>query len=144
MDCEHLYQDLISTVNGTSDHTLWTLYRSYYIRTKISLFLLLSHSYHVVMNIQELFSWPATCLTSTANDCKCSRDQPLRSTLELVIINFGHPSYDWPLRTLVRVDYGRQGEVLFSFSVLDTTQDKDRKYYIQNHWSMLRNRDWLE
>jgi hypothetical protein len=51
--------------------------------------------YHVVIKIRQLFVRPAACLTSTlletgvgANDCK--------STEELEIINFGHPSYDWP------------------------------------------------
>jgi hypothetical protein len=37
-----------------------------------------------------------------ANDCKCTRDKhAFRSTEEPKIINYGHPSDDWPLRTLL-------------------------------------------
>jgi hypothetical protein len=71
--------------------------------------------HHVVIQIRQLFLRTAACLTSTyletgvptsfvpTNDYKCSWDQRLafRSTEELEIINFGHPSDDWPLRTLL-------------------------------------------
>jgi hypothetical protein len=64
-----------------------------------------TYFHHVVIKIRQLFLRPAACLTSTlfetgvgANDCNCSRDQQLsrafRSTQELEVINFGHPSND--------------------------------------------------
>jgi hypothetical protein len=68
--------------------------------------------HHVVIKIRKLFLRQAACLTSTvlengvgANDRKCNRDQRLnvpskarRSSRKYI---FGHPSYDWPLVTLL-------------------------------------------
>jgi hypothetical protein len=58
----------------------------------------------------EILLRPAACLTSTlfesvvgASDCKCSWTNSLtcRPKHGGEIINFGHPSDDWPLRTLL-------------------------------------------
>jgi hypothetical protein len=64
--------------------------------------------HHVVIKIRQLFLRPVASLTWTlletgvgSNDCKCSRDQRLNVHGGARDNKFGHPSYDWPLRTLL-------------------------------------------
>jgi hypothetical protein len=93
-----------------------TVIRCAITEVKPSFFLPLSHYVgsvqHVVIKIRHLFLRSAACMTSTfletgvdTNDCKCSRDQqlnvPSEARRKLEIINFGHPSNDWPLRSLL-------------------------------------------
>jgi hypothetical protein len=56
---------------------------------------------HVVIKIQQLFLRTATCLTSTPNAARTNSLTCLPKYGGARCKNVGHPSDDWPLRTLL-------------------------------------------